>query len=397
MPLRTADIYGFKQDRSELKKDPAFYKRGDAAQILSIGLFLQLKSKAANQEEHIRIRKLLAPAFSDGALLEQESLLTHHFDLLVSQLKRQIDRPEQGRVDMMAYYNFVTFDIIGDLVLGESFGALEGGEYHPWIRFNGVDHSRRNVSESIKLLGLLRLAQNYPAIGVVFAILQKLMPSFAEKRKLHMKFTKDKVRKRLELKTDRNDLIAYVLPDKDEKSGLSFGEILGNSRVLLTAGSETTATNLCGVTWYLLTQTDILHRVRDEVRTAFKSADEITLRSVSTPGRLPYLDALVQETFRCYSSLPATLPRITSQGGAIIDGDYVPGNVSVGVHQWSTYHSTNNFALPNDFIPERWLSNAPQKFQNDNKEALQPFHLGPRVCLGKKYNFIFKLDPPNKL
>jgi cytochrome P450 len=57
------------------------------------------------------------------------------------------------------------------------------------------------------------------------------------------------------------------------------------------------------------------------------------------------------------------------------------------VHQWSTYRCANNFAMPDEFIPERWLANAPQNFQRDDKEALQPFHLGPRICLGKRYVF----------
>jgi hypothetical protein len=46
---------------------------------------------------------MLAPAFSDSALLEQESLLTHYFDLLVAKLKQRIDGPDSRRVDMMAY------------------------------------------------------------------------------------------------------------------------------------------------------------------------------------------------------------------------------------------------------------------------------------------------------
>ena len=71
----------------------------------------------ANQTDHTRFRKLFAHAFSDSALLEQESLLTHYFDLLIMKLKLQIDGPAQGRVDMMAYYNFTTFDIIGYVLL----------------------------------------------------------------------------------------------------------------------------------------------------------------------------------------------------------------------------------------------------------------------------------------
>jgi len=96
---------------------------------------------------------------------------------------------------------------------------------------------------------------------------------------------------------------------------------------MLTAGSETTATHLCGATWYLLTHPDALRRVQDEVRAAFKTADEITLRSVREPGRLPYLNAVIQESFRCYPSLPAALPRITGPEGTIIDGKYVPPKV----------------------------------------------------------------------
>ena len=72
---------------------------------------------AANQTDHTRIRKLFSHAFSDSALLEQEPLLTIYFKLLISKLKEQIDGPAQGRVDMMAYYNFATFDIIGYILL----------------------------------------------------------------------------------------------------------------------------------------------------------------------------------------------------------------------------------------------------------------------------------------
>ena len=96
---------------------------------------------------------------------------------------------------------------------------------------------------------------------------------------------------------------------------------------MLTAGSETTATHLCGATWLLLPHTEALRRVQNEVRNTFESADEITFRSIGMSGRLPYLDAVIQETFRCYPSLPAALPRITGLGGATIDGNYVPGNV----------------------------------------------------------------------
>ena len=74
---------------------------------------LVLTRLAATQSEHTRLRRLFAHAFTDTALLEQAPLLTHYFDLLVSKLKQKIDGPEHGKVDIMAWYNFTTFDIIG--------------------------------------------------------------------------------------------------------------------------------------------------------------------------------------------------------------------------------------------------------------------------------------------
>ena len=58
--------------------------------------------------------------------------------------------------------------------------------------------------------GVLRFAMNYPAIGVVFGILQNVVPSITKKRKQHMNFIEERVRKRLDLNTDRKDVIAYA-------------------------------------------------------------------------------------------------------------------------------------------------------------------------------------------
>jgi len=50
----------------------------------------------------------------------------------------------------------------------------------------------------------------------------------------------------------------------------------------------------------------------------------------------------------------------------------------------AAYRSPNNFREPYTFIPERWLPESTD-FTLDKKHALQPFSLGSRVCLGKKY------------
>jgi len=98
-----------------------------------------------------------------------------------------------------------------------------------------------------------------------------------------------------------------------------------NASALIVAGSETTATLLCGVTYLLLTNPGALKKVTEEVRSTFTSDEEITLTSV---GGLKYMLACLNEGLRSYPPVPFGLPRIVPRGGATISGMAVPENVS---------------------------------------------------------------------
>lgn len=69
---------------------------------------------------------------------------------------------------------------------------------------------RRNFFEAIKFLGFIRFAASYPLIGLIFQLIQRLIPSFAAKRRAHLEFTKRKVHERLTNETDRKDFLQYV-------------------------------------------------------------------------------------------------------------------------------------------------------------------------------------------
>ena len=106
---------------------------------------------------------------------------------------------------------------------------------------------------------------------------------------------------------------------------MSRGELMETTGILIIGGSETTATLLSGATYFLLKNPRTYAAAKDEVRKAFQAAEDITLTSTA---QLPYLHAILEESLRLYPPVPLALPRVTPPEGDMIDGVFVPGNVS---------------------------------------------------------------------
>ncbi|KAI4651795.1 hypothetical protein J4E93_001991 [Alternaria ventricosa] len=176
------------------------------------------------------------------------------------------------------------------------------------------------------------------------------------------------------------DLWDLVLQQEDKgKAGLTRPVMDMNGELFMIAGTETTATLISGLTYLLLTHPEAMAKLVDEIRTAFSSSDDVNMEI--TAG-LPYLNACIKEAFRHYPPVPIGLPHLTPAEGSTVCGIFVPPNTNVAASHLAMYNSPDNFILPERFIPERWLGDP--RFASDDRSALQPFHVGPRDCLGKK-------------
>lgn len=151
-----------------------------------------------------------------------------------------------------------------------------------------------------------------------------------------------------------------------------------NASLLIVAGSETTATLLSGATFLLLTNPDALAKLTAEVRSTFADDADITLSSVSS---LTYMLACLDESLRRYPPVVIGLPRVVPKGGATVAGQFVPEGTTVAVWHYAISQDPKLWTDPNGFHPERFLGDP--RFKGDVLEAMQPFSLGPRNCLGK--------------
>ncbi|KAJ5766345.1 uncharacterized protein N7511_003961, partial [Penicillium nucicola] len=331
---------------------------------------------AVDDADYTRQKRLLAHAFSDKALRDQEGLIRGYVDTLINKLRLGV-KHEDSLVDLKSWMNFTTFDITGDLMFGESFDCLNNSQLHPWIEL---------IFGSLKLLAFYTVFNQFPSIK---RILDLLIPAeFKQKSQEHFDLTAQKVDRRLEKRMGRPDFISAILQNGlgdetgqhfESKRTMTRAEIHSNGFILIIAGSETSATLLSGCMFFLCTHAEVMRGLVSEIRTAFEKESDINFRSQSG---LTYLEAVIEESLRMFPPFVTSLARVAPQNGALVNGQFVAAGTIVSCHHYASYHSESNFAFPDRFMPERWLGTNPV-FENDQKDVLQPFSLGPRGCLGK--------------
>lgn len=77
--------------------------------------------------KHGEKRAMFAAAFTQKALLEQESTIQRYVNQFVEKVG-ELGRGSRG-IDMVKWYQMVSFDIFGELGFGETFGCIESGQY----------------------------------------------------------------------------------------------------------------------------------------------------------------------------------------------------------------------------------------------------------------------------
>lgn len=176
-----------------------------------------------DKEHHKMLRRAVAPGFSDQSLRAQEGLISKYINNLIERLKESCVAGQPSKDDLSTYdgqsgsggcsavvdlerwYRFTVFDIIGDLALGESFGCLNGADFHPWIR---------GITDAAKAMWLLTAASMYP---VAKRVTNWLFATVATRGfQMHMNMVKPMMARRMAQGTDRPDMINPIIMKKDE-------------------------------------------------------------------------------------------------------------------------------------------------------------------------------------
>jgi len=105
---------------------------------------------------HARMKRLLAPAFSNSALLKQESVIQRCVDEFVDRMYTAGGTTEKG-LNMTDWYEMLAFDILGEMAFGESFDCVKTGTPHYWQQLIAKHLFWINAIDNLRNFAVIRL------------------------------------------------------------------------------------------------------------------------------------------------------------------------------------------------------------------------------------------------
>jgi len=254
-----------------INKDPA-----------TVGAFSVPTSVAATIDHfHHRARRgYLNPYFSRRAIIEIEPLIQERLDRLCMRFEEALHHDTILNLD--AAFAALTADIITMRFYGEHFDYLGVPDFKSTIRetFAGASliyHTSRFVPGLVAALKCLPLS-----------IVRMVLPAMADLHKIREGIKKNVINS---LGDSSKAVIASTLLDPNIPTAeRGIDRLMDEGTTLIFAGTETTARALSVAMFYLLSNPEVMHKLRSEISSVpIQSGDQNGQHSLYQLESLPYL------------------------------------------------------------------------------------------------------------
>ncbi|XHF97869.1 hypothetical protein AWENTII_001444 [Aspergillus wentii] len=338
-------IYGIK---SGFRKTN-FYK---VQQQLSKGKPTQTLFTTLDEDFHAAIKRPVSSAYSMSTLTEFEPFV----DNTIQSLFRRLDEfADDGKVcDIATWLQYYAFDVIGELTFSKPLGFLEHGR-----DVEGIIAALEKTLDYAGKIGQM------PWLDYIFIKNPLKQPLQGGSTTAVARFARARLNERLENKnTDTSpqrqtkDFLARFLEAKTE-----YPDIVDDAQVFsytvsnINAGSDTTAISLRAILYYTLKNPRVHTTLHNELTHALETGKITTPVSwKQSQESLPYLDAVIKESFRLHPAVGLPLERIVPREGLTLpNGVFLQPGTIVGANPW-IMHRHRVFGDDVDvFRPERWL------------------------------------------
>lgn len=151
----------------------------------------------------------------------------------------------------------------------------------------------------------------------------------------HTSYARDLTDPTTQCVPDSPDLFSWLIEAEKESNDPVHKDprwLIGDSLLVIVAGSDTTAATLTHIFHYLARYPSILSRLREELDAFYQPGAETEFKDLQDA---PYLNGIINETLRLHPPVPSGLLRQTPPEGITIGSTYIPGNVVISTPFWS--------------------------------------------------------------
>lgn len=101
----------------------------------------------------------------------------------------------------------------------------------------------------------------------------------------------------------------------------------GDARLIIVAGSDTTAATLTYMMYHLAKDPQVVANLRQELREMnYLPGSETEIRDIQDAK---YLNGVINESLRLHPAVPSGVLRLTPPEGIEIQGTFIPGGVTI--------------------------------------------------------------------
>jgi cytochrome P450 len=176
--------------------------------------------------------------------------------------------------------------------------------------------------------------------------------------------------RRTTVNPDRTDAMTLLLAARDDRGeAMSNAEIRDELITLLLAGHETTATALAWALYWVHKLPDVKARLLEELAGLGDRPDPLSI------VKLPYLNAVYQETLRIYPVALLAFPRVLNIDATVM-GCHLEQETVLAPCIYLTHQREDLYRNAKQFNPDRFLERQYSPYE------FYPFGGGNRRCLG---------------
>ncbi|KAJ0412965.1 cytochrome P450 [Aspergillus carlsbadensis] len=329
----------------------------------------QTPMSETDPKRRVERAKNVASAYTLSNLIKSEEHIDAAIRLMIERFDQFSDDQEPVALD--EWFNYLAFDVIGEVVFSESFGFLKSGQ-----DLGSSIANSRSLNAYIAAAGYFQWLHNL-TLGNPLLSKLNLMPNN------HLFDTTMAALKRRQANPEhRNDMVEHwktTLAKYPQR--MTITDLHATATGTVGAGADTISGALQSFVYHMLRNPQYLERLQVEIaaeQAQGRCRDAVV--SYAHAANMEYLQACIKESLRMFGPVPFGLARQAPEGGLKIGDRFFPEGTILSVNPW-VMHKCKDFFGPDahEFNPDRWIGPGAKEID----KYFMPFGAGYNSCPGR--------------